>query len=196
MLEQLGKFTYELFNTPRGAHMADNFSRSLKIVLAHEGGYVNHPSDPGGITNLGITKKVMESWVGRSVTEQEMRSLTVEQVRPIYLERYWNRLGCDLLPAGLDLVVFDFGVNAGTRRSARMLQNIVGATADGDIGDVTRSLLEQYATTNGVSSVIRQFSQDRRDYYRSLGTFPVFGRGWLRRTDEVEAKALSWASGQ
>jgi len=204
MMDQLGKWTYELFNKPIAkpitaptqytgeTNMADNFDRALRLVLKHEGGYVNHPSDPGGMTNLGITRKVYESWVGRTVNESEMKALTVGDATPIYLEKYWNRLNCSQLPVGLDLIVFDFGVNAGVKRSAKFLQTLVGANPDGDIGPVTLKLVEEYVARNGIRMAINYFSDDRRKYYRSLSTFPTFGKGWLRRTDEIEHQANAW----
>ena len=72
--------------------MKENFDKALELLLKHEGGYVNHPSDPGGITNLGVTKKVYEDWVGHEVTEEDMKKLTPEDVAPIYLENYWEKI--------------------------------------------------------------------------------------------------------
>ena len=80
------------------------------MILHHEGGYVNHPRDPGGETNLGVTKRVYEEFGG----EKDMKDLTVEDVAIIYKKGYWDKCKCDSLPSGLDLVVFDFAVNAGS----------------------------------------------------------------------------------
>ena len=95
-----------------------NYNECLKIILMHEGGYVNHPKDPGGETNLGVTKRVYEEWGGT----KEMKDLTVEDVEPIYKKNYWDKIKGDDLPDGLDLCVFDFGVNAGPGRAAKFLQ--------------------------------------------------------------------------
>ena len=113
--------------------MANNFDHCLEIILHHEGGYVNHPKDPGGETNLGVTKRVYEEHGGT----KDMKDLTFEDVAPIYKKSYWDRVKGDELPAGLDLCVFDFGVNAGTGRAAKYLQNLVGTTADGAIEPAT-----------------------------------------------------------
>ena len=78
--------------------MKDNFDKSLEMLLHHEGGYINHPKDPGGETNLGVTKRVYDEWGG----EKDMKDLTPDDVAPIYRENYWNRLKCDDLPSGLD----------------------------------------------------------------------------------------------
>ena len=102
-----------------------NFNKCLEIVLHHEGGYVNHPKDPGGMTNMGVTKRVYEEWVGYSVSENTMQNLKEEDVAPIYKNNYWDRVKGDQLPNGLDLVVFDFGVNAGTGRAAKYLQAMI-----------------------------------------------------------------------
>ena len=104
--------------------MKENYDHCLEMILHHEGGYVNHPKDPGGETNLGVTKRVYEEHGGT----KDMKDLTVEDVAPIYKKSYWDRVKGDELPAGLDLCVFDFGVNAGTGRAAKYLQNLVGAT--------------------------------------------------------------------
>ena len=166
------------------------FERCLDIVLHHEGGFVNHPRDPGGMTNLGVTRKVWEEWVGRSVSEAEMRALTPQVVEPLYRARYWNLVAGDHLPPGVDLVTFDFGVNAGPHRGVRFLQRLLGVGQDGLIGPVTLGTLRAFVAAHGSESVIRTYSQARRDYYRSLSTFDAFGRGWLRRTDEVEIAAV------
>ena len=110
--------------------MEKNYQHCLEMILHHEGGYVNHPEDPGGATNLGVTKIVYEEWVGRTVTLDKMEQLQVSDVAPIYKKNYWNRVKGDQLPSGLDLCVFDFGVNAGTGRAAKYLQKMVGATSE------------------------------------------------------------------
>ena len=113
--------------------MQKNYQPSLEMILHHEGGYVNHPRDPGGETNLGVTKRVYEEFGG----EKDMKDLTVEDVAPIYKKGYWDKCKCDSLPSGLDLVVFDFAVNAGPGRAAQFLQRIIGVEPDGGIGPIT-----------------------------------------------------------
>ena len=163
----------------------NNFETCLKVILHHEGGYVNHPKDPGGMTNLGVTKRVYEEWVGHEVDEETMRSLTPEDVAPIYKKNYWDRVKGDDLPAGLDLCVFDFGVNAGTGRAAKYLQNMIGSTADGAIGPNTLRAVDAYVEEQGIELSIKQYQKDRQSYYESLSTFDTFGRGWTRRVDET-----------
>lgn len=169
---------------------SNNYQSSLEMILHHEGGYVNHPKDPGGMTNMGVTKRVYESWVGKEVDEETMKGLTVDDVAPIYKKNYWDRVKGDDLPSGLDLCVFDFGVNAGTGRAAKYLQNLIGATADGAIGPGTLGKLNDYMAENHINLVIEQYQKARQSYYESLSTFETFGKGWTRRVDETTAAAL------
>ena len=167
--------------------MQSNYDKCLETILHHEGGYVNHPKDPGGETNLGVTKRVYEEWGGT----KDMKDLTVEDVAPIYKKNYWNRVKGDDLPSGLDLCVFDFGVNAGTGRSAKYLQRMIGTVADGGIGPNTLKALDNYVESEGLEQTIRNFQEARQKYYESLKTFETFGRGWTRRVDETTELAVS-----
>mgnify|MGYP003126649028 FL=1 len=166
--------------------MNANFDKCLEMLLEHEGGFVNHPRDPGGITNLGVTKLTYERWLGRSVTEQEMRDLTVEQVAPIYKNQYWDKCKCDDLPSGVDWSVFDWAVNSGPGRSAKALQGIVGATQDGGIGPQTLKSVSQYEPKD----MVNKMHDKRQGFYEGLKTFDTFGKGWTRRNLETREKAL------
>ena len=167
--------------------MQSNWKQAFEQMLASEGGYVNNPSDPGGRTNLGVTQKVWEEWVGRESNEKEMRSLTPEMVEPLYKRKFWDACKCDELPSGIDYLVFDFAVNAGPGRSAKILQTAVDVTPDGGIGPMT------LAAVNALSEqeLIEKFSQGKEDFYRSLNTFDTFGKGWLNRVAAVKLKANS-----
>lgn len=171
---------------------ADPFQTALAEVLRHEGGWSNHSKDPGGMTNLGVTRATWEAWTKREASEADMRALTVEKVAPLYHQRYWQALRCDDLPAGLALCVFDFGVNAGPVRSARYLQRVVGAAQDGIVGPATIAAVEASVRASGEVQLIRNFQNSRREYYRQLGTFSTFGKGWLRRVDAVEQVAMEF----
>ena len=162
--------------------MKDNFDECLKMLLHHEGGYVNHPSDPGGETNLGVTKKVYQEWGGT----KDMKDLTVEDVAPIYKKNYWDRCKCDDLESGVDWAVFDWAVNSGTGRAAKAIQKICGASQDGAIGPKTLALISKQNT----EYVIEEFGKIRQDFYESLKTFDTFGKGWTRRNKETTEKAL------
>ena len=169
--------------------MQANYDKCLETILHHEGGYVNHPKDPGGMTNMGVTKRVYEEWVGYSVSENTMQNLKEEDVAPIYKKNYWNRIKGDQLPSGLDLCVFDFGVNAGTGRAAKYLQKMVGATADGAIGPATLRAVETYVKQEGLKGAIEKYQKDRLAYYKKLKHFKTFGKGWTRRNKETTAAA-------
>ena len=166
---------------------AENYDYCLDMILHHEGGYVNHPKDPGGETNLGVTKRVYEEWGGT----KEMVDLTIEDVAPIYQKNYWSRTKCDDLPSGLDLCVFDFAVNAGPGRAAKYLQEMIGTTVDGGIGPNTLRALGNYIESEGTSAAVQNYQAKRQEYYESLSTFETFGRGWTRRVDETTEAAIS-----
>lgn len=170
--------------------MRSNFDRCLAEVLIHEGGFVDHPRDPGGMTNLGVTKAVYEEWIGYPVTESVMRKLTVGNVKALYKQRYWDVVKCDDLPTGLDMCVFDFAVNAGPKRAARYLQLMVGGIADGDVGPKTLASVAEYVKKHGPATAILRYQDLRRAYYPRLDTYPTFGRGWMRRVDKVEQFAV------
>ena len=169
--------------------MTKNFRDCLALVLKHEGGYVDHPKDPGGRTNLGVTQRVWEEWVKHPVTEKDMRELTPALVAPMYEMKYWRTSYCEKLPRGLDLLVFSMAVNAGSGRSVKLLQDAIGVVADGIIGPRTMARINEA----NVETLIDKFSEARRAYYKGLKLFPVFGRGWLNRTDKERIEALDMA---
>jgi lysozyme family protein len=169
--------------------MIDNWQKSLNLVLQSEGGYSDDPKDPGGRTNLGVTQSVWESWVGRASNEKEMRNLAHADVEPLYKRKYWDACDCDLLPDGLDYLVFDFAVNAGIGRSVKTLQSCVDATMDGQIGRNTLGAVSTFP----VEVLIFKFSDEKVRFYKSLPTFSEFGKGWLERVNHVKADALKMA---
>ncbi len=168
--------------------MKVNYDKCLETILHHEGGYVNHPKDPGGETNLGVTKKVYQEHGGT----KDMKDLLVEDVAPIYKKGYWDKMKCDDIPSGLDLCLFDFGVNAGPGRAAKFLQSMIGTTVDGGIGPNTLAKLEEYIRENGEHEAVNKYQEMRQKYYENLSTFATFGRGWTRRVDEVTEEAKKW----
>ena len=168
--------------------MQKNYDKCLKAILHHEGGYVNHPKDPGGETNLGVTKRVYEEFGGA----KDMKDLTVEDVAPIYKKGYWDKMKGDDLPSGLDLCVFDFGVNAGPGRSAKYLQTMIGTVADGGIGPNTLTAVANYVEEDGLEQAVENFQEARQGYYEKLSTFDTFGKGWTRRVTETTELAKSF----
>lgn len=169
--------------------MKSNFEQCLKALLIHEGGFVNHPSDPGGMTNLGVTAKVWEEWVGHSVDEKQMKALTPELVAPLYKRKYWDACRANDLISGLDYCVFDVAVNSGPGRAVKFLQSCVGANADGGFGPATLALVQKHQQEDP-ERLVAIYSAKRLEFLQSLNTFATFGKGWSRRIAEVKEKAL------
>lgn len=166
--------------------MNSNFEPCLKFVLHHEGLWSDDPRDPGGATMKGVTLAVYREYLGRDASKDELRNIPDSHLHDLYRSRYWSKVRCDDLPAGVDLVVFDMAVNSGVGRAAKILQRCVGATEDGVIGPKTMALI----TDVPARQMIIRFSEQRRMFYKSLKAFETFGKGWLRRTDECEAQAI------
>jgi lysozyme family protein len=166
--------------------MKCNFDAALAAVLTHEGGYVNHPRDPGGATNKGVTQAVYDDWrEDKGLPRLSVRDITPEEVTAIYKLQYWDRVKGDQLPAGVDYCVFDFAVNSGVNRAARYLQQAVGATPDGQIGPATLAAVG----CKPPSEVVNDVCDARMEFLRRLTTFATFGRGWSRRVSDVRVKA-------
>lgn len=170
--------------------MTDNFNCCLAVTLKEEGGYNADPMDPGGITNLGVTKAVWEHWIGHPVTSEDMRALTPAQVSSLYRTQYWMPLACDSLSAPLAMCVFDFGVNSGISRAATRLQALVGAQPDGHIGPQTLRAVQAYVSAHGIEATVKGYQAAREAFLRSLSTFPHFGHGWLNRVTAIQNAAL------
>lgn len=169
--------------------MADNFKKCLEIILENEGGFVDHPRDPGGMTNLGVTRGTYEQFLGRHVTEEEMRNLTPEDVAPVYKKEYWDRCRCNDLDNGLALFTFDWAVNAGSSKPAKCIQKFVAAKQDGIIGAKTLGLVAEKTPKD----IIEYMYDSRQKHYESLSTFDTFGKGWTRRNKHTFELALEMA---
>jgi lysozyme family protein len=140
------------------------------------------------MTNLGVTKRVWEEWVGHEVDEKQMRALTPEVVAPLYKRKYWDACRADDLVAGVDYVVFDVAVNSGPGRAVKFLQSCVGVTADGGFGPATMAAVEK--AEEDPARLIELYCAKRLEFLQSLKTFETFGKGWSRRVQEVKDKAL------
>ena len=145
------------------------FDAAFKALIDHEGGYVNHPKDPGGETQFGITK--------RSYPHLNIRDLTLDDARAIYRRDFWDRLQCDALPVAARFQVFDAAVNSGPGNAARWLQSAAGVAQDGLIGPVTRQAVSDVHPT----ALVARFNAARLLSMTSLSTWPTFSRGWARR---------------
>ena len=164
-----------------------NFRRCLDIVLAYEGGYTEAPGDPSGATQFGISLGTLRDWrQSQTLVLDDLKKLPRDEACEIYRTRYWNVLRCDDLPAGLDLIVFDYGVDATASRSAKALQAVVGAEADGSIGDATLAATK----TMLAADIVKELSNCRLEYYRSLPDTTPSIRVNITRTTALEKSAL------
>ncbi len=152
---------------------AANYEACLKKTLSYEGGYTNHPSDPGGPTNWGITIADARKYWKKDATAADVKAMPLSVAKEIYRERYWDAVAGDTLPAGLDLAVFDFAVNSGVSRSL--------------------SYLKLYRTNDPTESAQR-ICDERLRFLRGLKTWPTFGKGWERRVVDVRKTALAMAA--
>ena len=170
---------------------ASSYERALARLLAHEGGYTNHPSDPGGPTNFGITLRDYRTYVKPGATAADVRAMRREEAERIYRARYWDTLRCDDLPAGVDYAVFDYGVNSGIGRSGKVLGRML------KLADTTSTVSDGViaaARAADAKALVASICDERLRFLKSLKTWSVFGKGWERRVSEVRAAALAMAA--
>jgi lysozyme family protein len=168
--------------------MKDNFDYCLSVVLASEGGFTDHPSDPGGATKYGITWAVLAGWrLPKKTTKDDVRALTTEEASAIYKAKYWDAIRGDELPNGVDLMAFDCAVNQGTGRAVRFLQQAVDVQLDGQLGPVTMAAVNSAF----IPGLIIEYGARRMNAYGMLSRlFQVFGLGWSRRLMTVHRASL------
>jgi len=167
------------------------YDEALRRLLLHEGGYSNHPSDPGGPTKYGITIHDYRKYVKPDADAEDVRAMPLDHAKAIYRDKYWNALCCDALPAGLDYAVFDYGVNSGTARAAKVLRRLVGLPDAGGMSDAVLAAVRARDTAD----LVARLCEERLAFLKSLRTWPVFGAGWGRRVAEVRRAALAMANG-
>lgn len=163
-----------------------NFPACLEITLSHEGGWSDHPRDPGGATMRGVTLARYREYYPRA-SKDDLRRISDDDLTRIYRADYWNAVRGDALPYGVDLATFDFGVNSGPSRAARHLQAVVGVAQDGVVGPVTVDAV----TRSDPRMVIKTLCASRMSFVRRLSTWSTFGKGWSRRIADIEAKAVA-----
>jgi lysozyme family protein len=168
--------------------MKQNFPASLAATLRYEGGYSNHPSDPGGPTMKGVTQRVYDAWRKKhGLAPRGVRQLAQDELEAIYRRDYWDRCKCDDLPGGVDLAVFDFAVNSGPVRAIKYLQNVVGVGQDGIVGPRT------IAAAEAMPDCAVKLCDARLAFMKRLGTWSVFGKGWGDRMADVRKKCAAMA---
>ena len=188
-IEELERELAQADFLPGSYGLISSYDQSLRELLEHEGGYTNHPSDPGGPTKYGITIADVRMYVKKNATAADVQALSLDTAKRIYRQKYWDVMRCSDLPAGVDYAVFDFGVNSGVSRAAQFLQRIVGAEQDGEIGPDTLDAVRKH---NSVA-IITDLCDDRLMFLKGLRTWSTFGRGWGRRVAEVRALATQMA---
>jgi len=158
--------------------MLYNYRQIQDWIGLSEGGYVNHPRDPGGATNRGITQRTYDAWRrmhGRP--PRNVRGITKEEAEKIIEFQYLNVVRCDALPSGLDYAMADYAVNSGPAHAARELQRVLGVAVDGVIGAHTLAAVQAQNT----QEIIIKLCQRRMKFLRSLRHWKTFGKGWERR---------------
>jgi len=166
---------------------ASCYPEAISRVLKSEGGYVNHPSDPGGPTNFGITIADYRRYIKADAMAGDVRAMKVEEAKAIYREKYWGAMRCDELPAGVDYCVFDYAVNSGTGRVPKVLQRVLGIAVSGHMDDATVVAARKRAARTLVQSIC----DERLRFLQGLKTWPVFGKVWSKRVSQVRLGALA-----
>jgi lysozyme family protein len=169
--------------------MKGQFEVCIVRVLASEGGFVNHPEDPGGATNMGITRATLAAWRKRPVTVEEVKRLTRAEASRIYRSQYWDTIRGDELPPGVDYAVFDISVNSGPGRAAKFLQQALRVEADGVVGAKTIAAAAAVSDVKLASDICKR----RLKWLSTLSTWRTFGRGWRSRVIAVEKVAVAMA---
>ena len=162
------------------------FAAALPFVLRWEGGYVNHPKDPGDATNKGVTQRVYDAWRHcQGLPVRDVKLLEDAEMATIYETGYWTPPRCDLLQRQLDLLQFDTAVNMGPKRAVTFLQQSLGCGVDGAFGPGTNAAVEQC----DLGTVVARYCDTREAFYRQrVAQHPdqgVFLKGWLNRLNAL-----------
>jgi len=150
-----------------------NFDEAFDRLIGHEGGYSNHPADPGGETMWGVTADVARAngYAG------PMKDMPRDVAKAIYERLYWKAAQCDKMPSAIAFQVFDAAVNHGVSQAVKLLQRSLGVSADGVIGPQTITKL----ALTPVCALVLRFNAEREEFYTGLSTWASFGKGWSRR---------------
>lgn len=149
-----------------------DFDTAFERLLGHEGGLVDHPADPGGLTKYGISQ--------RSFPGEDIRGMTITRARQIYKTNYWGPAGCDAVPEAIRFDLFDAAVNSGVRQAIKWLQHAVGAYEDGILGGKTLQAVQSMSPDR----ILMRFNASRLLFMTGLSTWTRFGKGWARRIAE------------
>ncbi len=155
-----------------------DFHRCIDFILAEEGGYVNHPTDPGGETNFGISK--------RAYPHLNIAALTQADALALYQVDYWDKIRGDAFPDALALLLLDTAVNMGPATAIKLLQRTLKLNEDGMVGNLTLT-----AARNALPHLLGHYSAERALRYASTPNITTFGRGWYRRLFRLYDRARS-----
>jgi lysozyme family protein len=170
--------------------MKGNLKHAIELTFGHEGGYVNHPADPGGPTKFGITLGTLAAHRGRTCTAADVKALTIDEAAEILDKGYWRKVWGDDLPAGVDFCLFDYAVNSGPAQAIKSVQRVVGSNRDGSMGPKTLAAINGRPAPN----LIREICDDRLSFMKGLKTWSTFGKGWTSRVNKVREAALDMTS--
>lgn len=182
--------------------LIDAFEQAYQFMKKWEGGLVDHPADPGGITNYGISIVFLKSFAAKytdfvrglgielPITPDSIRKLTPEQSKLVYRVAFWDEQKLDDMPRLPAIAHFDLSMNAGSRQATLITQRVVGATVDGLIGPKTRQATKDACKTYGELQIANQMLEQREQFYRNLAaskpSSKVFLKGWLNRTNDLK----------
>jgi lysozyme family protein len=176
--------------TPAPVSSPSRYKACIPFTLREEGGYSNHPADKGGPTNMGVTLATLGDWRNADVTAEDVKALTQEEAVAIFQANYWLKFRCDQMRAGVDLAVFDFGVNSGG--AIKAIQRQLGVTPDGVIGPQTLATMNLFDPPD----LVERICDLRMVYLRKLEEWPIFGNGWTARVGRIRMAARAMALGQ
>ena len=166
------RITFTIKHSPKDVCLM-TFEDAVSVVLSHEGGYSNHPEDPGSETKYGISK--------RQYPNLDIANLTIEKATSIYRIDYWNASGAHLLPESLRLMVLDCSVLQGVPTAVRFVQRCLGVKADGHIGPITRAAIADLDEMD----FLDKYSKMRLERLATLPHWHTFGAGWAKRLLDV-----------
>lgn len=177
--------------------VASSFATALSRVLSYEGGYSNHPDDPGGPTMKGIIQREYDAYRARKgLPKQSVKLLSDDELHEIYRASYWDACRCDELPPGVDFVVFDGAVNSGVSQSGKWLQRALGAIYEGEVdGSIMDQTVRAANAFKNKPSLVDDICDRRLAMLRSLKTFKTFGKGWTARVADVRTRGKALARG-
>ena len=174
--------------------MIENWDKSFQLVIKSEGGFTNDQRDKGnhlpdgreGCTMLGCTQANWENFIGKKVTQDDMKQLIPDDVKPFYKNSYWDAVKGDELPIGVDYLAFDFAINAGSYQSRKLIQTALEVSNDGIFGPATLNAIQNA----DAEDLIKKFTEAKIKFYQNLSNFSVYGVGWLKRCSDVQLVAL------